>query len=173
MAEAEAAATAENEAAPVLIQVRAQMLLIATVRLVLAAAGLSAAIARGTSPEVAAGLFALGAGILLIAVLGGGRGSDVWARLEKAQPLSPEARIESRGRSVLRAAYPSTIGLTVLIVLSLAIDPALAAVLAGILAGIGGVAAGFAVQLEVWERRRRMRIYAEPGGGKRVYQAAR
>jgi len=172
VAEAEAAATAENEAAPVLIQVRAQMLLIATVRLVLAAAGLSAAIARGTTPGVAAGLFALGAVILLVAVLGG-RGSDVWARLEKAQPLSPEARIESRGRSVLRAAYPSTIGLTVLIVLSLAIDPALAAVLAGILAGIGGVAAGFAVQLEVWERRRRMRIYAEPGGGKRVYQAAR
>jgi hypothetical protein len=61
----------------------------------------------------------------------------------------------------------------VLIVLALAIDAALAAVLAGILAGIGGVAAGFATQLEVWERRRGVRVYAEPGGGGLVYEAPR
>ncbi len=174
MAEAEAAATAaERSDAPALVQVRAQALLIAIVRLVLAAAGLSASIARGTSPGVAAGLFALGAGVLLIVVLGGGRGSGVWGRLKRAQPLSSGAQVESRGRSVVRAAYPSTIGLSVLIVLALAIDSALAAVLAGILAGIGGVAAGFAAQLEVWERRKGVRIFAEPGGGGRVYEAPR
>ena len=173
MAEAEAAATADQDAAPALVQVRAQALLIAIVRLVLAAAGLSAAVARGTSVGVAAGLFGLGAGVLLIVVLGGSRGGGVWERLKKAQPLPAEAQVESRGRSVLRAAYPSTIGLSVLIVLALAIDASVAAVLAGILAGIGGVAAGFAVQLEVWERRRGVHIYAEPGGGGRVYEASR
>ena len=173
MAEAEAAATADQGDAPALVQVRAQALLIALVRLVLAAAGLSASIARGTSTGVAAGLFGLGAGVLLIVVLGGSRGSGVWERLQKAQPLTPGAEVESRGRSVARAAYPSTIGLSVLIVLALAIDSALAAVLAGILAGIGGVAAGFALQLEAWERRRSVRIFAEPGGGGRVYEAPR
>jgi hypothetical protein len=171
--EAEAAATAEQTEAPALVGVRAQALLIAIVRLVLAAAGLSASIARGTSAGVAAGLFALGAGVLLIVVLGGSRGGGVWDRLKQAQPLPPDAQIESPGRSVLRAAYPSTIGLSVLIVLALAIDSALAAVLAGILAGIGGVAVGFAAQLEVWERKRGARIYAEPGGGGKVYEAAR
>jgi hypothetical protein len=173
VAEAEAAETANQVDAPALVGVRAQSLLIALVRLVLAAAGLSASIARGTSPGVAAGLFGLGAGVLLIVVVGGSRGSSVWERLKKAQPLPPDAEVESRGRSVLRAAYPSTIGLSVLIVLALAIDSALAAVLAGILAGIGGVAAGFATQLEVWERRRGVRIFAEPGGGGRVYEAPR
>jgi hypothetical protein len=171
--EAEAAATAEQTEAPALVGVRAQALLIAIVRLVLAAAGLSAAIARGTSSGVAAGLFGLGAGVLLIVVLGGSRGGGAWDRLKKAQPLPPGAEIESRGRSVLRAAYPSTIGLSVLIVLALAIDAALAAALAGILGGIGGVAAGFAAQLEVWERRRGVRVYAEPGGGGLVYVAPR
>jgi hypothetical protein len=174
VAEAEAAATAaERSDAPALVQVRAQALLIAIVRLVLAAAGLSASIARGTSPGVAAGLFALGAGVLLIFVLGGARRSGVWDRLKKAEPLPAGAQVESRARSVVRAAYPSTIGLSVLIVLALAIDSALAAVLAGILAGIGGVAAGFAAQLEVGERRRGVRIFAEPGGGGRVYEAPR
>jgi hypothetical protein len=173
VAEAEAAATADLIDAPALVGVRAQALLIAIVRLVLAAAGLSAAIARGTSAGVATGLFALGAGVLLIVVFGGSRGGGVWDRLKQAQPLPPGAQIEPRGRSVLRAAYPSTIGLSVLIVLALAIDSALAAVLAGILAGIGGVAAGFAAQLEVWERRRGVRTYAEPGGGGKVYSAAR
>jgi hypothetical protein len=172
VAGAEAAATADQVEAPALVGVRAQSFLIAIVRLILAAAGLSAAVARGTRPGVAAGLFALGAGVLLIAVVGGRRGSDVWARLEQAQPLPPGAQVESRGRSVLRAAYPSTIGLSVLIVLSLAIDSALAAVLAGILAGIGGVMAGFALQLDVWERRRRVRVFADPGGG-RAYEAPR
>ena len=159
--------------APALVQVRAQALLIAIVRLVLAAAGLSASIARGTSTGVAAALFGLGAGVLLIARLGGGRGSGAWDRLKKAQPLPRGAQIESRARSVLRAAYPSTIGLSVLIVVALAIDSAVAAVLAGILGGIGGVAAGFATQLEVWERRRGVRIFGEPGGGGFVYEAPR
>jgi hypothetical protein len=61
VAEAEAAATAEQTEAPALVGVRAQALLIAIVRLVLAAAGLSAAISRGTSAGVGAGLFGLGA----------------------------------------------------------------------------------------------------------------
>jgi hypothetical protein len=174
VAEAGAAATAADseENAPALIEVRAQFVLIGAVRLALAAAGFGAAIARGTSPGVAAGLFALGAGVLLVAVLGGGRGGTMaWARLRDAEPLPPGAQLESRSRSVVRAAYPSTIGLSVLIVLALAIDSALAAVLAGILAGIGGVAVGFAVQLAVWERKRGARILVEPGHGGRVYEA--
>jgi hypothetical protein len=177
VAGAEAAATAadpgrEEVEAPALVAVRAQFFLIGAVRLLLAAAGLAAAIARGTSPGVAAGLFGLGAGVLLLAVVGG-RGTGAWERIRKAQPLPTGARIESRGRSVVRAAYPSTIGLSVLIILALVIDSALAAVLAGILGGIGGVALGFAAQLAVWEQRRRARVFAEPRSGGRIYEAQR
>ena len=176
MAEAEAAATAADPRevdAPALVEVRAQSLLIAIVRLALAAAGLSAAIVRGTRPGPAAGLFALGAGVLTLAVLGGRRGAVAWDRLRSAKPLPAGARIVSRRQSLVRAAYPSTIGLSVLIAISLAIDSALAAVLAGILAGIGGVALGFAAQLAAWERKRGARVLAEPGGGGRVYEAPR
>jgi hypothetical protein len=75
--------------------------------------------------------------------------------------------------AVLRAAYPSTIGLTVLIGIALGFQPTLAALLAGILAGIGGAALGFAAQLTAWERQRGVRVLAEPGKGGRVFEAPR
>jgi hypothetical protein len=172
VAEAEAAETAA-EAGPALVEVRAQAVLIAIIRLTLSAAGVGAAVARGTTPGGAAGLFGLGAGILLIAVYAGSRGPGVWQRLDAAEAVPQGASVESPLRSVGRAAYPSTVGLSVLIALSLVIDSALAAVLAGILAGIGGVALGFAAQLAVWERKRRARVLADPGRRGHVYEASR
>jgi small-conductance mechanosensitive channel len=163
----------DRSAAPALIEARAQTLLIGIVRLVLAAAGLGAAIAAGVRPAPAAALFAAGAVVLLAAVLSSRRGRLVWLRLEQAEPLESESKLEPRHLAVLRAAYPSTIGLTVLIAIALLLQPTLAALLAGILAGIGGAALGFAAQLTAWERQRGARVLAEPGKGGRVFEAPR
>jgi hypothetical protein len=97
----------------------------------------------------------------------------VWLRLAEAEPLGLRARFVSRGRGLLRAAYPSTIGLTVLIALAAWPQPGLAALLAGILAGLGGAALEFALRLAAWERRRGARVVAEPGRKGRVFEASR
>ena len=72
-ADATATEVTERPGAPVLAEARPQALLIATVRLVLAAAGLAAAIAAGVERGPAAALFASGAVILILAVYGGDR----------------------------------------------------------------------------------------------------
>jgi hypothetical protein len=169
-----AAASAEDRgSAPALIEARVQTLLIGIVRLVLAAAGLGAAIAVGVRSGGAAALFAAGALVVLVALLSGRRGRLVWRRLAEAEPVAGEARVEPRRLAVARAAYPSTIGLTVLIAAALALQPSLAALLAGILAGIGGAAVGFAFQLAAWERQRGARVLAEPGRRGRIFEAPR
>ena len=172
-----AAATAteleDRSAAPALIDARAQTLLIGIVRLVLAAAGLAAAIAVGARSGAAGALFAAGALVVLVAIMGGRRGRLVWLRLEQAEPLASPSTLESRRLSLARAAYPSTIGLTVLIAMALVLKPALAALLAGILAGLGGAALGFAAQLAAWERQRGARVLSEPGRKGRVFEVPR
>ncbi|HEY6835543.1 MAG TPA: hypothetical protein VI142_03650 [Gaiellaceae bacterium] len=172
-----AAATAteaeDRSTAPALVEARAQLLLIGMLRLVLAVAGLAAAIAAGERAGAAAALFAAGAVILLVAVMSSRRRRVVWTRLVEAEPLESEPKLEPRRLIVARAAYPSTIGLTVLIAMSLFLAPALAALLAGILAGLGAAALGFAAQLSAWERQRGARVLAEPGRGGRVFEAPR
>jgi hypothetical protein len=170
---AAATATDDPRAAPALIETRAQALSIAVIRLVLAAAGLAAAVAAGARAGAAAALFLAGAVILFVAVLGGRRRRLVWFRLDEAESLARPGSLESRGRSALRAAYPSTIGLTVLVAIAAWPQPGLAALLAGILAGLGGTALAFAAQLEAWERRRGIRVLAEPGRRGRVFEVPR
>jgi len=171
-----AAATAESEDrsdAPVLLETRAQALLIGILRLALAVAGLAAAIAAGTRSSGAAALFAAGAVIVLVAIMSRRRSRLVWRRLAEAERLESEPRLEPRRQALARATYPSTIGLTVLTALALYLNPGLAALLAGILAGLGGAALGFAAQLTAWERQRGARVLAEPGRGGRVFEAPR
>ena len=67
------------------------------------------------------------------------------------------------------ATYPSTIGLTGLTGIALAVNPRLAALLAGILAGLGLGALVFAAQLAAWERERHARLLVERGRGGRAF----
>ena len=175
MAGAAATATEAQDpsAALALVDARAQMLLIGILRVGLATAGLAASIALGARAGAAAALFVAGALVVLVAIVSGRRGRLVWQRLAEAERLAPSTRPEPRGRSLARATYPSTIGLTVLIAIALWPEPALAALLAGILAGIGGAALGFGAQLAAWERRRGARVLAEPGRGGRVFEVPR
>jgi hypothetical protein len=111
--------------------------------------------------------------VVLVSIMGGRRRRFVWLRLAEAEPLAREARLEPRRLIVARAAYPSTIGLTVLVAMALWLQPPLAALLAGILAGLGGAALGFGAQLAAWERQRGARVLAEPGRGGRVFEVPR
>jgi hypothetical protein len=173
-AEADATAAEQDTEAPALVEVRAQVLLIAAVRLALGFAGLVAAAARGTERSAAVELFVLGAGVLLLAVFTGARrGRFSSERVAHAERVPPGARMESRTLAVAKAAYPSTIGLTALIAIALWPQPSLAALLAGILAGLGIAALVFATQLAVWEQKRGTRVLAEPGHGGRIYEEPR
>ncbi|MGZ4281550.1 MAG: hypothetical protein ACXVEM_04860 [Gaiellaceae bacterium] len=173
---AAAGATAEMTERPgalALVEARPQALLIATARLVLASAGLAASIAAGVGRGPAAALFACGAVILLLSVYGGDRRRRSAMRFEDAGPVPSGAHVEPRGRALVRAAYPSTIGLTVLIAIALWPQPGLAALLAGILGGLGGMSIAGALRLGAWEHERRARILIEAGGAERIYEAPR
>jgi hypothetical protein len=173
VAEAEAAATATEtgEPAPALVNVRVQALLIAVVRLALAAVAMGLARVRGLDAGPAAGLFALGAGLLLVALpasLTRRRGSR---RVVEAAPLPEGAAVMPNRQALALAMYPSTIGLTAVTAIALAVSPDLAAVLAGILAGLGLAALYSAGLLALSEHELGGRLYAERGASGRVFLA--
>jgi hypothetical protein len=155
--------------APALVETRAQALLIAPVRLVLALVGLALARVRGVEAGAAAGIFGLGAGLVLFAVLASARRRRAWARLADAAAAPADAPVERRRRTLLAATYPSTLGLTGLTAIALVADSRLAAFLAGVLAGLGLAALGFAAQVAAWERARHVRLLVERGRGGRAF----
>jgi hypothetical protein len=157
-ADATAAEKREQEGAPVLVEARAQALLIAALRLALAAGGALAAVARGVDRGPTVGLVAFGAGLVLFAVYAGGRPQRAALRFGDPEPVPEGAAVESRGRALVRATYPSTIGLTVLTVIALWPQPPLAAFLAGILLGLAVMSLVGYARLTALEHRRRSRI---------------
>jgi hypothetical protein len=171
-ADATVADAREQDGAPVLVEARAQALLIASLRLALAAGGVIASVARGLEPGPAAGLVAFGAGLVLFSVYAGGRPQRSALRFADAAPAPEGARIESRARALARATYPSTVGLTVLIAIALWPRPELAAFLAGILAGLGVMALVGALRLSAWERARQARLFVDVAT-ERVFEVPR
>jgi hypothetical protein len=154
------------------VEARAQALLIAALRLAVAAAGVLAAVARGVEATPAAGLVAFGAGLVLFSVYAGGRPQRAALRFADPEPAPDDARVESRVRALARATYPSTIGLTALTLIALWPQPPLAAFLAGILAGLGVMALVGAARLTAWERARRTRLFVDVAT-ERVFEAPR
>jgi hypothetical protein len=154
------------------VEARAQALLIAALRLTLAAGGAVAAVARGVDGGPAVGLVAFGAGLVLFSVYAGGRPQRAARRFRDPQPVPDAFRVESRFRALAAATYPSTIGLTVLTVIALWPQPPLAAFLAGILAGLGVMALVGAARLSGWERARRVRLFVDVAT-ERVFEAPR
>jgi hypothetical protein len=152
------------------VEARAQALLIAALRLAVAAAGVLAAVARGVEATPAAGLVAFGAGLVLFSVYAGGRPQRASLRFADPEPAPDDARVESRVRALARATYPSTIGLTALTLIALWPQPPLAAFLAGILAGLGVMALVGAARLTAWERARRTRLFVDVAT-ERVFEA--
>jgi hypothetical protein len=162
VAGAEAGATATEPDA--LVDVRAHSVLIVPVRFALGIAGLVGARLLDVSPGASLGLFALGAGLFLVAILSGRRGRAFWQRAADAEPVDPAAPVEAWPRTLARAAYPSTIAVSALTAIAIPIDASLAAVTAGILGGMALGGAIFATELVLWEQSRGVRLLARPGG---------
>ena len=165
MTAAEAAAGAGGRGAIAskrLVEARANALLSVPVRGALALAGLAGARALGVALGPALGLFAFGTGLVLFPLLTSRRRRLFWAAVAEATPLDGPASVESRLRTTIRAAYPSTIGLTILMAIALAADPELAAFLAGTLAALGLGAAIHGAEVVLWERSRGRRLLLGP-----------
>jgi hypothetical protein len=156
------AETTERAGAPLLVEAREQALLIAGLRLVLALAGAVAAVAFGLDRGAVLGLLAFGAFALLLAVYGGDRRHRSALKFAEPKPLPPAARFAGRARTLGHAAYPSTIGLTVLVAVALWPQPGLAALLAGILLGLAAMSLIGLARLNGLEHERGTRIYVEP-----------
>jgi hypothetical protein len=157
---------------PVLVEARAQALLIAGVRLVLALGALMLAVARGLGAVPAAGLFAFGCGALLFALLAGSGRRRTDERLAGVEAAPSYAIVVPRWRSLLKASYPSTIALTIGAAVALVLNPSLAAVLAGILAGLGLAALIAAGRVTLLERELHGRLLAERGRNGRIFLRA-
>jgi hypothetical protein len=162
----------ERAGAPLLVEAREQALLIAGLRLALALTGAVAAAARGVDRGAVLGLLAVGGFALLLAVYGGDRRRRSELKFSEPQPLPPEARFAGKARTLGHAAYPSTIGLTVLIAVALWPQPALAALLAGLLGGLAAMSLIGLVRLSSWEAARGTRFYVDPHTDT-VYEAPR
>lgn len=137
-------------------------LAIAPLRLVLAVAGLVAAVVAGSaraSALLAFGATTLGTVFFVIA--------DPRARFSSVPGHPPQAppgaSEDGVGRLVLSAAFPSTIGVTLLLAIALVTEPTLAAVMAGILAGLGLAALAASFELRALERRHGLRLFVERG----------
>jgi len=145
-----------------LVEARAQALLIVPVRIGLALAGLAAARLLGVAPGTAVALFAFGTGLVLFTLQLTRKRRLFWLAVAEAKPLDGPVPVEGRLRTTIRATYPSTIGLTVLMVIALALDPELGAFLAGTIASLGLGGAVFGAELLLWELRRGQRLLLGP-----------
>ncbi len=170
-ADATAEAT-ERAGAPLLVEAREQALLIAGLRLALALAGAVAAAARGVDRGAVLALLAVGVFALLLAVYGGDRRRRSELKFSEPQPVPPDAAFVGKARTLAHAAYPSTLGLTVLIAVALWPQPALAALLAGLLAGLAAMSLIGLTRLSSWEAARKTRFYVDPHTDT-VYEAPR
>ena len=126
---------------------------------------------RGLDPGPAAGLFALGTGLLLIALPASVTRRRGSRRVVEAGPLPEGVPLMPHRQALALAMYPSTIGLTAVTAIALVVSPELAAVLAGILAGLGLAALYSAGQLALSEHELGGHLYAQRGLSGRIFLA--
>jgi len=127
---------------------------------------LVAAIVFGAAANRALLAFVVGAFVVAFAALADRRGLLLNAGAEP-QSLPDEAVVQSRLRTVARAAYPSTLGVTVLALIAFAAgEDVLGALLGGAVAGLGVASGVGLVTVLAWERRRGVRLYIGERGGR-------
>lgn len=120
--------------------IRLRLLLVAPLRLALGVVWLVAARAAGGSSGATLLAFAAGAFALAFVVPNDPRARFRRSSAEPAE-LPAGARVAPAWLHVVHAAFPSTVGVSVLAAVTLAFQPTLTALLAGILAGLGLAAA--------------------------------
>jgi hypothetical protein len=138
-------------------------LVVAPIRLALGGLGVGLALVAGSSTSAVLAFVGGGIGLLFVAM---GDPRRRAFRLPDDPPTAPAGAPED---GVLRiawsAVWPSTAGVTAILVAALFFQPALAAALAGILAGLGVAALAGAAELALLERRRGLRLFLVRGTG--------
>jgi len=135
-------------------------------------AGLLVSLLAGAEARAAGIGAAFGLGASVIGLVSNNR----WSFYEHP-PVETLATVDTR-RAVLveairRALLPSTAGVAVFLLVSLAIEPILSAALAGILGGLGAVGLASCAGIFVWERRERLHLYADLSRPPQRYGAPR
>ena len=126
--------------------------------------GAFAALVAVNDNDPALGLaFAGGAGIVAVAALQRSMSSRHYAARKEAAPRPDEARREDWWRIAVRAAWPSTIGLAVLIAISAPIEPTVSALLAGCELGLAIMSLLLGAENALWERRAGVVVEYAPG----------
>jgi hypothetical protein len=154
---------------PAVYRLGHQLLALSGLRLALASVGFAASVAAGATARSAG----LGVGFGLAASAVGlltNRRSPLLRRLT-VEPLPEQARRTPLAHAVARGLLPSTAGVTLLLVISLAFEPIMAAVLAGILGGMSAVGLLSWLQVTLWERRRGARLLTDATDSSRRYVA--
>jgi hypothetical protein len=162
-----AARTADATGLPRLVPVLTRQLALTTVRLALGALALAGAFLAGAERAPGTAGFAFGAGVTTIMLLSDRR--SLLLGRATPEPIPADAERERWQRYVAAGLFPSTVGVSVLAVVSLAFEPVLSAVLAGVLAGMGAAGALGSLQIFEAEQREGLRMFAEAGRGNRLF----
>jgi hypothetical protein len=135
-------------------------LLVAAARFALAAVPLAGAAALVGAGQALA-QFALGAGVLALALFFGRSRRSLEGTLADADEVPPDAVHAPLREGVVAALFPSSVGVAILGTAALALDASLAAILAGLLAAMGFASLVSAVRVLDWERRHSARAFAD------------
>jgi hypothetical protein len=139
------------------------LLAITAVRVVLGIGAFVLLLAFAGNDQALRLAFAGGAGIMTVAALYRSRASSHYQEREQPEPWPADARRKSWWRIVGRAAFPSTIGLVILMAISAPIEPTLASFLAGFELGIGLMSLVLAAENAYWEHRVGVVVEFDPG----------
>ena len=152
----------ESEGLPVLplYRVAHAALAVGAIRLAAGGLGFGAALLAGAGARPAGAALAFGFGASVVALVANQR----WAFYDPP-PIAELPSVADRdgafGSAVRRALMPSTVGVAALLAVSLPFEAILSAVLAGILAGMSAVGLASCVDVALWERHERLRLYAD------------
>jgi hypothetical protein len=122
------------------------------------------ALATGARNDSSVLAFVVGTGVVAFAALADRRALLLRGDVDP-EPLPAEVVHERVWRAVASAAYPSTLGVSVLALIALVAGKAvLAALLGGVVAGLGVASGVGLVTLLVWEHERGARLYVAADG---------
>jgi hypothetical protein len=160
-----------GDPALVVYRVSTAQLVVAPIRFALGVALLALAVALGASRGPAGLAFAAGAFGLAFSAFADPRRRFLAAKGEP-QPLPESASVEGRLALARATIFPSTVGVSILTVVALALGQGvLAALLAGALAGMGLAAALGGADLLLHERQRHVAVFADRRS-RRLYERA-
>jgi hypothetical protein len=127
---------AADETGPTVQQVRLRLRLIGPVRIVLGVIWLVAAIVAG-APHRPALLGAVVSAVFVVFLAFNDPRRHFRRRPPEPRPLPATARVAPSWKHAVYAAFPSTVGVSILAIVSLPGRPVLSAVMGGILVGLG------------------------------------